>query len=127
MKCNTTINDNLSLYHFQAIPSTLQNLKDTTILVNETLNLSCTFTAKPGSTITWIYNISQEPDLTIISIESADISDGPYTITSSTMSWKTSDIYQKKTISGYYFCKAENTAGEMITRTITLDIQRKYL
>ncbi|KAK2142095.1 hypothetical protein LSH36_997g02077 [Paralvinella palmiformis] len=41
------------------------------------------------------------------------------------MSWKTSDIYQKKTISGYYFCKAENTVGEMITRTITLDIQLK--
>ena len=127
MKCNTTINDNLSLYHFQAIPSTLQHLEDTTILVNETLNLSCTFTAKPVSTITWIYNISQEPDFTIISIESADISDGPYTITSSTMSWKTSDIYQKKTISGYYFCKAENTVGEMITRTMTLDIQRKYV
>ena len=107
---------------FLAFPSVLLNLNDTAILVNETLDISCVFKAKPAATVTLIYNMSEERDTSVINISSNEHNDGPYTITTSTISWKTSNKNHRKTVTGFYSCKAESIIGEVISRTMKLDV-----
>ena len=108
-----------------AIPSVLEDPKDTTILVNETLNTTCVYKAKPKSAVTWIYNMSENPNSEVINISSTEQSDGPYMKTTSIISWKTSEENQRKAVSGFYTCTAENTVGTT-SHTMKLDIQCNY-
>ena len=109
-----------------AMPSIIEDLKDTTILVNETLNASCIFKSKPISAVKWTYNMNEELNSEIIDISSFEQTDGPYTIRTSTITWKTSDKTQRKTVSGYYTCDAINTVGVMTSHMMKLYIQCKY-
>ena len=114
----------MCILFYKAIPLAIRDLEDATILVNETLNTSCIYKAKPASIVTWIYNMTEEPNTEVIDISSFEQSDGPYTVTISTITWKTSDETQRKTVSGYYTCDAENAVG-MTSHTLKLDIQCK--
>ena len=89
------------------------------------MHVTCSFQAKPALNITWIYNVYDDPDTTIIHITHNITDNNPYVITTSTLTWKTNNDDERKTVSGIYTCKANNTAGSL-SLNMTLDIQCKY-
>ena len=84
--------------------------------------ITCKFTAKPTASITWLRGVSESPDASIILITSSDTYSGPYTITTSTMSWKTQDENIRRTVSDNYTCKTVNSVGMDISEIMYLDV-----
>jgi hypothetical protein len=86
------------------------------------LCITCRFTAKPRASVTWLRGVSESPDASIILIISSDTYSGPYTIPTSTMSWKTQDENIRRTVSDNYTCKTVNSVGMDISEIMYLDV-----
>ena len=108
---------------FTGIPSVLQDPSNSSMLVNETLNVACSFTAKPEANISWIRGTSDIPDMSPINVTFINTDDGPYTITTSKMTWRTSVLDERRTVSDIYKCKAVNSVGMQTSQIMNLDIQ----
>lgn len=88
--------------------------------------MTCSYKAKPAVDIFWIYNISGDPDTSIIDIHNYVIDNNPYTITKSSLTWNINNEDKRKTVSGIYTCKANNTFGSGSSNMI-LDVQCKCM
>ncbi len=111
------------IVHSPAKPSVSTQPQSTTILINQTLSLSCSFRAKPPGTITWVYGGSGSPDISVLQIYNTTSPDGAYTISTSIISWLSDDDNKRKSVSGQYKCQATNSAGNVESSTSDLDIQ----
>ncbi|KAK2139411.1 hypothetical protein LSH36_1806g00000 [Paralvinella palmiformis] len=114
---------NSTVLHILSIPSVQQHPQDTAILISDPLVMTCSFTAKPVSNITWIYEQSGSPDVNVLNITTSEMNSNPYIITTSTLSWKTTDEEKRKSVSGNYTCKATNSLGNKMSQTANLNIQ----
>ena len=90
------------------------------------MDITCRFTAKPKANITWLRGVSESPDISIILMTSTDTNNDPYTITTSTLSWKTPDESVRRTVSDNYTCKAVNSVGMEISEQINMDIHCEW-
>ena len=108
--------------YISAIPSVVQQPDSVTILIDQPLLVVCSFHAKPEAVVSWTYDTDAIPDETVLNITDSAIPDGPYTISTSTMTWKDVGYDGKKTVSGNYVCTGTNEAGSKPAYGISIDI-----
>ena len=102
---------------------------NTQILVNQSLDLSCVISAKPEASVSWRYETTESPDTTILNTQTNTDSTGNYDVTTSTLTWQTSEYNMRKTISGEYTCTgtANGGNGDVTSQTATLIIECNVL
>ena len=110
-----------------ALPSVKQQPKNTQILVNESLDLFCVISAKPEASVSWRYETTGSPETTILNTQTTTDSTGNYDVTTSILTWQTSDDSMRKTISGEYTCTgtANGGNGDVTSQKATLTIECK--
>ena len=109
--------------YLSAHPSIVYQPVSVTILIDQPLLLVCGFRAKPEAVVNWTYDTDDGPDETVLNITDRAVPDGPYTISTSTMTWKEGVGYHNKTtVSGNYVCSGTNAAGYRPTNGIDIDI-----
>ena len=113
----------VKMIYVLAMPSVSQQPQNTTILVNESLAVTCGFMAKHATNVTWMRGVSDKPNTTIIQITTTNTENGPYTVTTSSMTWKTSNLNDRRTVSDNYKCTAVNAVGMETSHTISLHIE----
>ena len=112
--------------YLSAFPSVVHQPVDVTILINQSLSVVCSFHAKPKANVSWTYNTDDIPDETVLNIADSVTPHDPYTISTSTITWKEGAVYdEKKTVSGNYVCNGTNEAGFEPANGIDIDIQCK--
>ena len=112
-------------FRLSAYPTILTDLGNIDIPVHETLTVTCSFTSKPVSTVTWT-GPSGSPNDVVLDITTTTQSNTPYTITTSRMMWKTDDYDLRKTVSGDYTCIANNGYHDVTSKTMNLNVQCTY-
>ena len=110
-----------------ASPSVYQHPQTTVIIVNESLDITCSFKAKPAANISWFHEGSGIPDITVLNITTSESNNKPYIITTSNMSWKTKDEDKRISVSGNYTCNSANSLGHTMSEMVEVNIHCKFL
>ena len=86
------------IIYLLALPSVYEHPQYVAILVTESLDVTCSFKAKPAANISWLYARTGIPDATILNITTIENNNKPYIITTSNMSWETTEEDKIKSI-----------------------------